>query len=212
MKNWKPDFDQVYENGSIDDHFNFNVDNFLDYFQDCVLVHLREPSTIILDIARYHTTVSDDVFNPYKARKEKLRIWLKQNKVKFDKKALKEELKMLALCHWIPPLTIIEEMAEEHGLQYFGVPHRVVFIPPYHPEYNGNDLAWGQVKRFVGNNPTYKIKKLIDETLPKALSNFTQEKAKAIYSHIIKKIKDDFQNETDQDEIDFRIRDSYNKF
>jgi len=47
----------------------------------------------------------------------------------------------------------------------------------------------GQVKWFVGNNPTYKIKKLIDKSLPRALSNFAQEKAQTIYSHIIKKIK-----------------------
>lgn len=177
MRNWGPNMENVYENGSIrcwvaniggDYHNNFNIPNFLNYFEECILNNLTEPSIIVLDRARYHTAIPDDSFSPYKARKEELRTWLNDNKIRFDQSTLKDDLKTLVLCHWEPPQTIIEDMAQKHGLEYFGSPHRVIFLPPYHPEYNGIEMAWGQVKHYVGMNPEYKIKALIGETLPKA--------------------------------------------
>lgn len=127
-------------------------------------------------------------------------------KYKFDQKALKEELKILAVSHWDPPKTIIEEIAENHGREYFGREHRVIFLPPYHPEYNGIELAWGRVKHYVGQNPSYKIKELIQETLPQAFLNVTAEKAQAIVNHIKKKIKNDAKLETDSAEIEARLQ------
>lgn len=43
-------------------------------------------------------------------------------------------------------------MVKAHSLKIFGEEdaHKVLFLPAYHPEYNSIELAWSQVKGFVG--------------------------------------------------------------
>ena len=97
-------------------------------------------------------------------------------------------------------------MAEEHGQQYFGREHRVIFLPPYHPEYNAIEMAWGRVKHYVGQNPPYNLKILMQETLPDALRNITHETTFNIVKHIRELIKTDANNELDMAEIDERMQ------
>lgn len=194
----KPDMENVYEAGSIrywvsnigaDYHENFNSANFREFFEECVLNNLTEPSIIVMDRARYHITYDEDEFFPSKAKKADLKQWLFCNKIKFNEKALKEELKLLATCHWDPPDTLVEQMAKAHGLEFYGVEHRVMYLPPYHPEFNAIEMAWGRVKDYIGKNPAYDMKKLLNVVLPEAIINFTPQMSKSIVDHTAKKIK-----------------------
>ena len=109
---WQSNMLEVYQNGSVrywsaqvggDYHLNFNSDTFQEFFQECVLNHLQEPSVIILDRASYHTTYPEGTFYPTKARKHELRQWLIDNDIDFEEGLLKSELKLLVMCHWKPP-------------------------------------------------------------------------------------------------------------
>ena len=44
--------------------------------------------------------------------------------------------------------TAIQQMAEERG-------HIVLYLPPYHPELNQMEFAWGFVKGKAASNPSY---------------------------------------------------------
>jgi hypothetical protein len=213
-RKYEQNMEGVYENGSIrywvanvggDYHQNFDGDRFINYFEECVLRHLTEPSLIILDRASYHVTYPEGTFYPTKARKFELQEWLRNNRIDFDEYAFKDELKMLVMCYWQPPRTIIEEMAETHGLNKFGREHIVMFLPPYHPEYNGIEMAWGRVKHFVGKNPPYNLNILLNETLPNALREFKRETASKIVKHVTDLIRVDANEELDVDELDLRM-------
>lgn len=130
-----------------------------------------------MDRARYHVALNQNLFYPSKASKCQLRDWLESNGIPYQQDALKQELRELAEDKWDPPPNIIEKMAVDQGLLDFGYPHRILFLPPYHPEYNGIELAWASIKYYCGQNPDYNIKALMYETLPKAFKNLNKETA-----------------------------------
>ena len=199
-----------YWTGNVggDYHHNFNKDNFLDYFKQNVLRNLTEPSLIILDGARYHRMYHEDEFFPGKAKKQELKAWLIDNEIQFNQTACKEDLKVLAMIHWTPPLNMIEELAIEDGEKRFKYPHRVLYLPPYHPEYNGIELAWARVKHYIGDNPNYNLETILTENLPDALSIMTPQIAKNIISHIIAKWQEDLGTEIDPMAITLKIQEN----
>lgn len=198
-KDWENNMLEFYQNGSVkywsaqvggDYHKNFNGETFEEYFRECVLDYLEQPSLIILDRASYHMTYPDGTFYPTKAKKVELRQWLIDHEIDFDESLLKEELKLLVMCYWNPPKTIIEELAENHGLQNFGREHRVIFLPPYHPEFNGIEFAWGRIKNFIGKKPAYNLKTLMKETLIESFHHISVNTSREIYAHIKRKLKE----------------------
>jgi hypothetical protein len=72
----------------------------------------------------------------------------------------KLELLQLVKLHAPPPVYIIEEMAEALG-------HKVLRLPPRHPELNAIEMAWAYVKGYVAKRNTTgseaMIKNLIGE-------------------------------------------------
>lgn len=216
LKKWGPDMESVYENGSVrywtanvggDYHKNFDANLFQTYFEECVLANLTEPSIIILDRAPYHTTYPEGQFYPSKAKKNELKEWLWENNISFEEGLLKEDLKVLAISYWRPPETIIEDMAKKHGLEYFGREHQVLYLPPYHPEYNAIEMAWGRVKHFVGKNPPYSLNVLLTDTLQKAFNDISTRTAFGICSHVKNMLLEDGQRDLDPDDITIRMQD-----
>ena len=59
--------------------------------------------------------------------------------------------------------------------------------PPYHPEYNGIELAWARVKHFIGHHPSYNLESILSQNLPNALFSVTPDTAKRIIEHIIER-------------------------
>lgn len=178
-------------------HRNYNHENFERFFQENILNNLTEPSLLIMDRAAYHSKHHEDEFFPSKAKKAELKEWLDENKIEYDRHLLKKDLKLLVTTHWIAPKNIFEVMAEEHGINNFGYPHRILYLPPYHAEYNAIELAWGRIKSYAGRNPTYNMTRLLDETLPRGFMEVTKEVAKNLVAHVIKKYAEDLDSDVD---------------
>ena len=112
------------------------------------------------------------------------------------------------MCHWRPPKTIIEELAENHGLENFDREHRVIFLPPYHPEFNGIEFAWGRLKNFIGKKPAYNSRNLMNETLIDSSNHLSMETSRQIYVHIKRKIRDAAMENLDSENFDIVIQEN----
>lgn len=196
--------------GNDDYHRNFNFDNFYDYFETSLLPNLKHPSLIVIDGASYHREYAEDTFFPSKARKEELKNWLLQNNKNFPEKALKNDLKLLVMTYWSPPSTLIQTLAAESGKKRFGYEHRVIYLPPYHPEYSAVERAWADIKLYIGRNPSYQLEDILENKLPEALNLFTQEKARNIIQSMVKSYYYDSGREVELLDIDDQILDLEN--
>lgn len=195
----------VSQIGNKDYHVNFNRDIFIDYFQNYVLRNLKRPSLIILDRAKYHRTFPKDTFFPLKAKKADLKEWLKKFDVLYKVNALKKDLQEIALEYWDPPETEIEILAKEDGIRRFNYPHRVLYLPPYHPEYNPIEMGWSIVKGEIAKRPKYNLALLLKEELPKAFAKVTAELCKKMYSHSLKIMKKHYNDKNIIDDLDERL-------
>jgi len=53
-------------------------------------------------------------------------------------------------------------MTEENG-------HKILYLPPYHPEYNAIEMLWSRVKNWIADhNITYKMAEIKENLLPQA--------------------------------------------
>ena len=81
----------------------------------------------------------------------------------------------LVLKIYEPPKSLLELLAEEYGQKQFNTAHKILFLPPYYPEFNPIELAWARIKNFIADNPTYnlaKLKNLLIESQKLIDSNF----------------------------------------
>lgn len=115
-----------------------NYEKFKNWFIG-LLNNLKEPMTIIMDNAPYHSVQVNKPPNQSN-RKSELVKWLSENGVTADIKMLKTELIALIRRHKPPtPTYALDEIAKEKG-------HQVLRLPPYHCQYNAIELIWGQIK------------------------------------------------------------------
>lgn len=119
-------------------HEEMNYEKLKDWFIG-LLNNLKEPMTIIMDNAPYHSVQLNKPPNQSN-RKSELVKWLTENGVTADIKMLKAELIALVRRHKpTTPTYALDEMAKEKG-------HQVLRIPPYHCQYNAIELIWAQIK------------------------------------------------------------------
>jgi transposase len=143
---------------SEDYHTNMNNTVFIKWFTEMLLPNLRGPSLLIMDNASYHSCKQ---YNLNTMSKDELRDLLldykdKDSSIQYSNEWKKDELKS-KLMPLVPKSSIIEELAEQKG-------HRVLWLPPYHPELNPIERMWGVAKQHVAstyNNKSDKIQ-LID--------------------------------------------------
>lgn len=119
-------------------HEEMNYEKFRNWFID-LLDNLKEPMTIIMDNASYHSVQINKPPNQ-SSRKSEMVKWLNENGVTADVKMLKTELIALVRRHKPPtPTYVLDEMAKKRG-------HEVLRLPPYHCQYNAIELIWAQIK------------------------------------------------------------------
>ncbi|XP_026738274.1 uncharacterized protein LOC113501345 [Trichoplusia ni] len=117
-------------------HEEMNYEKIKDWFIG-LLNNLKEPMTIIMDNAPYHSVQVNKPPNQSN-RKSELVKWLSENGVTADIKMLKTELIALIRRHKPPtPTYALDEIAKEKG-------HQVLRLPPYHCQYNAIELIWAQ--------------------------------------------------------------------
>ena len=127
------------------------------------------PSVIVLDNAPYHFIMEKKEFNPNKATVQSMKEWLRKNNIHFNDSLLRNDLKSLCKKYWEKPKNILEEELKSIGIEKFGVPHILLYLPPYHPELNPIELCWARMKNFLADNPCYRVKKLEEQLIPQAM-------------------------------------------
>ncbi|XP_026724790.1 uncharacterized protein LOC113491818 [Trichoplusia ni] len=170
-------------------HEEMNYEKFKDWFIG-LLNNLKEPMTIIMDNAPYHSVQVNKPPNQSN-RKSELVKWLSENGVTADIKMLKTELIALIRRHKPPtPTYALDEIAKEKG-------HQVLRLPPYHCQYNAIELIWAQIKGHAARNntsPPFTANKML-ALLQEAINNVHPED----WSKVVNKTKRDIMSDWDRD-------------
>lgn len=74
-----------------DYHGEMNETNFLKWFEHQLIKNLQKPSTIVMDNASYHSTITNKAPNT-SSKKAEIQDWLASNNIVFDKKFFKTQL------------------------------------------------------------------------------------------------------------------------
>ena len=106
-----------------------------------------------------------------------------------NKKILLEKAKAYHKTH--PPKTIVEIEAEKEG-------HKVLFLPPYHPELSPIEYCWARVKLFIAENSPYNINDICDDFPPKAFVALNSTMIKNTFLHV-KAQEEKYRNNIDQE-------------
>ena len=146
--------------GKADYHEEMNGECFQEWWKDRLIPNLTKPSLIIIDNAPYHNIRTPSSIVPTSSsKKQDIINWLEGRglaSADMNKLQLLEKVKLNAP----PPRYIIEEIAEEKG-------HKVLRLPPRHPELNAIELIWAYLKSYVARKNSSgkegEIRKLLKE-------------------------------------------------
>jgi transposase len=154
-KGWVSGADKIFKAKSTEDyHDGMNAKHFSEMFENVCQVSARQygKCCIVMDNAAYHTTLVDDKakisFWRAVPAKEIKDMWARGEvpgslglDVPKTKKSILETVK--ANLDKNPQLKV-ESIASGHG-------HIVARLPPYHPDLNPIETAWGITKNYVAN-------------------------------------------------------------
>lgn len=154
-----------------------NWDNFSEWFQEKLLKNIPKNSLIIMDNAAYHNVLAEEAFPKKSHSVKRLREWLSNNEIPWNKDMLKSELFELCSRLAAKPEFLIDNIARKHG-------HSILRTPPYHPELQPIETCWAIVKNHVARNNDCTMKKvriLLEEGFEKVTAKTCQK--------LIKKVK-----------------------
>lgn len=159
-----------------DYHGQMNWDNFSRWFEYQLLPNIEPESIVILDNARYHNVLEDEVTPSKASTKEQLRRWLKRNKYPWREDMLKSELYELCARLAPEPEYKLDRIAEKNHVS-------ILRTPPYHPELQPIETCWAIVKNYMADNCDFTMGGLRDR-LPEAFAKVTQTNCKEIISKV----------------------------
>lgn len=149
---------------TADYHEEMNGDTFLKWFKEQLLPNIPPRSVIVMDNASYHSVISDKAPTLSNGgKKQDMRNWLSRHDIDFENTMIRVELdKLIQENKSRFPEYVIDNLAAENG-------HTVVRLPPYHCEFNPEELIWAQVKGNVARrNSAFNIttvKTLLEEEI-----------------------------------------------
>jgi hypothetical protein len=135
----------------------------------------KQPTLLVLDNAAYHKKTGG--FSPFAANvrlrdceefliaqpaDSKFGVFWANNSTtgsncqvrsRLKKDQLIEKLKIMMDA----PLSDLERKVAEIGMRQFGVPHRILFLPPRMPEWNPVEFIWAWVKHYYVTNRLPKV-------------------------------------------------------
>lgn len=140
-----------------DYHGQMNYENFSKWFTNQLIPNIPKNSLIIMDNAKYHNILADDVFPTPRSNKRELQEWLEKNhpelNVHNEPSMLKAELYEICKKKAPPPVFKIDRLAEKHG-------HRILRTPQYHCELQPIESCWGIVKNYCSYHCDFTMKGL----------------------------------------------------
>lgn len=160
-----------------------NHNNFMAWVQKQLLPNLPEKSVLVIDNAAYHNVPVKK--NVTSSKKEEMLNWLIEKGLPANPKLTKPELYEIIKENKFrfPPQYKLDQLLESHG-------HRVLRLPPYHPELNPIEKIWALVKTWVAaHNITFKLADTEALTRQK-FENITEQEWYNICQHI-KKYEDE---------------------
>ena len=112
-----------------------------------LLPNISANSVIVMDNASYHSILLDRA-PTLSSRKAEMQKWLEDHNIVFDQVMIKAQLyELIKLNKDKYPKYVIDELVKSHG-------HQIVRTPPYHCEYNAEELIWAQIKGGVARRNT----------------------------------------------------------
>ncbi|XP_063227319.1 uncharacterized protein LOC134533691 isoform X3 [Bacillus rossius redtenbacheri] len=172
---------------TADYHGEMNGETFLMWFED-MLVHLEEPSVIIMDNASYHSTQVEKTPTT-NWTKAALIAWLEKNGIKHENNLLKVELLRIAKQNKPRIRYEVDELARNYG-------HEILRLPPYHYHYNAIELVWAQCKHHYNSN-VGRAKRFDNDAVAaiwkEALDASTPERWARCVDHVEKLIQADWE-------------------
>lgn len=146
-------------------HSVMNGGNFKDWFSNCLLQNLTEPSVIIMDNAPFYSIIQEKVPNT-NWKKEDIKQFLLSKNVNYEDSFTKTELLDLVEPIKGHKVDELDEMSRQLG-------HEVIRLPPNHCQYNPIELIWAQIKRGITErNIKFKIadvEKIMKEEVDKVI-------------------------------------------
>lgn len=171
-----------------------NSENFMKWVRTQLIPNLPPQSILIIDNASYHNVVINR--EPTSSTKKSEMIqWLIERNIVHDATKTKPELYAIIKLYKnkCRQYVLDTEMAK-HG-------HRVLRLPPYHPELNPIEKIWALVKNYVAsNNVSFKL----DDVKSLAIEKFEAISAadwEAICDHVNHIVEDYLKKEYITDEM-----------
>lgn len=159
-----------------DYHGQMNWENFSTWFRTQLLPNIPSQAIVILDNARYHNVLDNEITPNKSSKKDQLRAWLTRNGYPWREDMLKFEL--LELCTRLAPAPEfkLDQLAEQHGIS-------ILRTPPYHPELQPIETCWAVLKNHMADHCDFTMAGL-RERLPEAFAKVTAGTCKSIISKV----------------------------
>lgn len=179
---------------SGDYHDDMNNENFMKWTKTQLIPNLPPKSVLVIDNASYHNVAvnRDPTSN---SRKAVMAQWLDARNIPYEAKHTKPELYQIVKEHKtkFPEYVLDSEMAK-HG-------HRVLRLPPYHPELNPIEKIWAQVKNYVASkNLSFKLEDVKTLAIEKFEAIDTEAWQK-VCAHVDKVVEEYMQREYNLDDL-----------
>ena len=141
------------KNDTVDYHSMFDGDYFVKWMKvllQSLKAHNIENTIIVMDNAKYHKCLPQDIPKPG-WKKQEIINWCLKNGVSVDKRDLKDTLmkKVFEKTGDVEP-TIVS-MAKEAG-------HEVIFSPPHYSDLQPIETVWAVLKKKVGDQYSVQTK------------------------------------------------------
>lgn len=178
-----------------DYHHEMNRENFEKWITTQVIPNLEPNSVLVVDNASYHNTLIDKAPNS-NSNKSQMQEWLRNKNIDFNPKSLKPELYEIIKRHKNEYIQYsLDSIMESHG-------HKVLRLPPYHPDFNPIENIWAQVKGHVSKFNVSMNLTEVKRLLLEKFSSITPEDWRKVVDHAIK-CEDEFL--TTEEALDRRL-------
>lgn len=162
-----------------DYHKEINAERYQTWLRNQLIPNLPPNSVLVIDNAPYHNKLSVKPPNS-NTPKPQMIAWLQQHNVPHDPNKLKPELYKIIKSHKEQYTEFaIDRIMEEHG-------HKIVRLPPYHPDFNPIENIWAQIKQHVAKRNIAMNVTSVKEAILEKINNIGSEEWKKVRDHALK--------------------------